>query len=544
MTHVCTPKIEGLCLVSVFIGTLFILYPPFVLAQSISFLPVMTYYSGGDFATLVAVGDLNGDGIPDLVVENSESGVVGVLLGNGDGTFQPAVTYSTGGEGNNIFNSGLALADVNGDGKLDLLVTNPCGMYNCVVSAVEGTVGVLLGNGNGTFQPAVTYATGGVVTQAVHVADVNGDGKLDLIVANSCGLNDCFRSPTEGTVGVLLGNGDGTFRPALLYPSGASWASGIAVADANGDGKLDLIVANTCAYCGGNGLVAVLFGNGDGTFQAAVSYDSGGISGTKPSSVAVADLNGDGKPDILVTNFRSNTVGVLLGNGDGIFQPVVTYGSGGDGMPTSIAVTDVNGDGKLDLLVANYSGGGNSDGTVGVLLGNGNGTFQTAKDYDTGGWGPTSIAIADVNGDGRPDILVADLFTYANYTPGLVGVLLNNTPFCTSAPTITLSATPKSLWPPDRKMVPVAVFGKVTDTGCTIRTAAYAVKDEYGEVQPSGTVTLGVGGAFSFTVWLQASRLGTDLDGRLYKVTVRASNNAGKTGSNVANVVVPHDQGH
>jgi hypothetical protein len=123
-------------------------------------------------------------------------------------------------------------------------------------------------------------------------------------------------------------------------------------------------------------------------------------------------------------------------------------------------------------------------------------------------------------------------------------VLLNNTPFCTTPPAVTLSATPRSLWPPNGKVVPVTVSGTITDTGCAITGAAYAVTDEYGQVQPSGPVTLGAGGAYSFTVLLQASRLGTDLDGRHYTITVSASNNAGKTESQTGSVIVPHDQGH
>jgi hypothetical protein len=195
----------------------------------------------------------------------------------------------------------------------------------------------------------------------------------------------------------------------------------------------------------------------------------------------------------------------------------------------------VDGDGKFDLVIANYG-----DETVGVLRGNGNGTFQLPSAYGSGAPRPISVAIADLNGDGSPDVAVADIYS------GKVGVLLNNTPFCTTAPVITLSANPKSLWPPNGKMVSVTISGTITDTGsgCTIKTAAYAVKDEYGEVQPSGPVTPGAGGNYSFTILLQASRLGADIDGRLYTVTVSATNNGGKTGSQAGTVIVPHDQGH
>jgi hypothetical protein len=147
----------------------------------------------------------------------------------------------------------------------------------------------------------------------------------------------------------------------------------------------------------------------------------------------------------------------------------------------------------------------------------------------------------DLNGDGKPDLLVENPNAGDDST---LGVLLNTTSFCTTPPVVTLSNTPAVLWPPNGKMMPVIVSGTITDTGCTVTSAAYAVTDKYGQVQPSGAVTLGAGGAYSFTVLLQASRLGTDLDGRLYTITVSASNNAGKTGSQNGTVIVPHDQGH
>ncbi len=131
----------------------------------------------------------------------------------------------------------------------------------------------------------------------------------------------------------------------------------------------------------------------------------------------------------------------------------------------------------------------------------------------------------------------------ANIYSNSVGVLLNNTQADTTPPVITLSATPRVLWPPNGKMVPVTVFGTITDTGSgvNVNSAAYAVKDEYGKVQPTGAITLGPGGNYSFTVWLQASRLGTDLDGRRYAVTVRAKDNTGNGGSQTGAVTIPHD---
>jgi hypothetical protein len=509
---------------------------------------VVTYETGGEQASSVAVADVNGDGKPDLVVTNcggcygppriGHGGSVGVLLGNGDGTFQPATTYDSGGAVP-VF---VAVADVNDDGKPDLVVVN----------RNSNDIGVLLGNGDGTFQPAVTYGSGSGSPLLVAVADVNGDGKPDLLVAHFCGGTNC-----DGLVGVLLGNGDGTFQLAVTYSSGGEYASAVAVADVNGDGKPDVLVTtNVYTCCTPGGAVGVLLGNGDGTFQPAVTYHSGQIFIPPASSrLAVADVNGDGKPDLIVEdteccNSANGAVSVLLGNGDGTFKPVVTYKSGAGGWGTSVAVADVNGDGKPDIVATDQCAGANciNNGLVAVLLGNGDGTFQAAQTYSAGGFITNSVAVADVNGDGKPDLVVANLCAddtiYCNRTS--VGVLLNNSSFCTAAPVVTLSATPTFLWPQNGKMMPVTISGTITESGsgCTLKTATYAVKDEYGEVQPSGPVTLSATGAYSFTVLLQASRLGTDANGRLYTVTVSASNNAGKTGSQAGTIVVPHDRGH
>jgi hypothetical protein len=540
MAHERIPYIS-LAVAFLLIAMLVTLHIPEALAQASKppvFLPVVTYPSGGQGTMAIAVGDVNGDGKPDLLVASacpltgcSNTEVIGVLLGNGDGTFQPVMTSVSGGVTAYVLGS-IVLGDLNGDGKPDVVVTNACGSDSVPACWTgSGSVSVLLGNGDGTFLPAVNYASGGYFDVSVSIADVNNDGKPDLLVANHCADYICAN---DGIVSVLLGNGDGTFQPAVNYDSGAHIAAFVTVADVNGDGKPDLLVANECIRPCATGSASVLLGNGNGTFQPAVNYESGGRF---PESLAIADVNGDGEPDLLVPNCTTDNgcsdggpgaVGVLLGNGDGTFTPAVTYSSGGN-YAASVAVADMNGDNKPDLLVNNLNG------TVGILLGNRDGTFQPALGYPAEDF---SFAVADVNGDGKPDLLVSTDYT--------VGVLLNNTPFCTTAPTITLSATPPSLWPPNGKIVPVTVSGKITNTstGCTTKTAAYAVRDEYGDVQPRGPVILGAGGAYSFTVWLQASRLGTDLDGRLYTVTVGASNNAGKTGSKAGTVIVPHDQGH
>jgi hypothetical protein len=388
-----------------------------------TFFPSVWYNTAGYGATnfpWIEAGDLNGDGKPDLVVLTCiktypgciAHSMVGVLLGNGDGTFQPVAGYDAGG----YSAESLALADVNGDGKLDIVVSNCGSEADCFG---HGLVGVLLGNGDGTFQPVVTYEVGATGVQGVVIADVNSDGKPDVLAATGhCPVLGCNTSPE---VVVLLGNGDGTFESPVGYSSGgasaSSEANAIAIADVNGDHKLDVVVANCNAdllYCDGPGSVGVLLGNGDGTFQPVVTYASGG---SNARSVAVADLNGDGKPDVVVVN-TSGTLGVLLGNGDGSFQATVTVQFPPNVGPVIVRVSDVNGDGIPDLVVG--AGG------VEVLLGNGDGTFGPAVTYNPDlllDW----VAIADVNGDGRPDIA----FTDGGYT----GVLLNNT----GAPATTIS---------------------------------------------------------------------------------------------------------
>jgi hypothetical protein len=449
-------------------------------SEHLPFAPVVTYGSGGYYASSAAVADVNGDGKPDLLVANQcasscsgsnpEDGAVSVLLGNGDGTFQTAVTYDSGG----YFGYSVAVADVNGDGKPDLLATIQCSSIPC---SSDSRIGVLLGNGDGTFQTAVTYDSGGYVAESVVVRDVNGDGKPDLVVAIQCvGYGNCANG---GGVGVLLGNGDGTFQTAVTYDSGGM-AESVAVADVNGDGKPDLVVANYCASgCqdGMNSTVGVLLGNGDGTFQPIVIVYSGGYASP---SVAVADVNGDGKPDIVVsvqctsdcTIDPEGMVSVLLGNGDGTFQTAVPYDSGGI-YAYSVAVADVNGDGKLDLVVANGCANSNcsSNGTVGVLLGNGDGTFQTAVPYDSGGWEPLSVVVADLNGDGEPDIVLANDWVSADNLSGTVGVIINTNASVTTT-TLSSSLSPSS-------------FGQAVTLTAT--------ETSQGSGTPAGTVTFSNG---------------------------------------------------
>lgn len=341
--------------------------------------------------SLMAVGDFNGDGNLDLAVANEGSNTVSILLGDGHGGFQTHVDYPTGPEP-----SSVVVGDFNGDGKLDLAVAD----QNCPNNTCgSGSVSILLGKGDGTFEPSVEYSTG-PGTYSVAVGDFNGDGKLDLAVAASgAGVLD------PGGIDVLLGNGDGTFQAAVNYDTGSGTnPTSVAVGDFNGDGKLDLAATNVgCGTPCGN--VAVLLGNGDGTFQPAVNYNAG----AQPLFIAVGDVNRDGRLDLAVANASSQNVSILLGNGDGTFQTAVNYSTNGDAF--SVAVADLNGDGKPDLIVAS--------GSVTVFLGNGNGAFQGGVNYGAGS-DLLSVAIGDFNNDGRPDLVVTHYGT-DSFLPPLGG---------------------------------------------------------------------------------------------------------------------------
>ena len=345
-----------------------------------------------------AIADVNGDGKPDLLSANAGNDTVSVLLNRGDGTFAVRQDIAIGGTPHGA----PAVADLNGDGKADL-----------VTGTEGGAVSVLLGNGDGTFQAYRDYPVSRGVEQLV-ATDLNGDGKPDL-VSSSDGYD---------SVSVLLNNGDGTFQPRHEYATAAGDSNSLAVGDMNGDGSPDLVTAESCGC--GPGTVTVLINGGDGSFSRRDYVMEGGIIPLfgGPVSATVADLNGDGRPDIVTIDetYDGFPVGisVLLNRGDGTFArhdyAVGRSQSGG----ASVTIADLNGDGRPELVMSD------EDTLFALLLNKGDGTFQARRDYPA----PFSlerVAIGDLNGDGRPDLIGT-----SNSVKGqdLVSVLLNTPGLC------------------------------------------------------------------------------------------------------------------
>lgn len=279
----------------------------------------------------------------------------------------------------------MAVADLNHDGNLDLIVINAA----CPDDVCDDSVAVLLGNGDGSFQAPVNYSTPPGPTGLV-IGDFNGDGKLDIATIDR---NDYTSSCT--CVGVLLGNGDGTFQEPAIITSLPGNPQAVAAGKFGPAKSLDLAVTMSELS---SGEVQILLGNGDGTFTLGAAYSVA----PEPYSIVAANFRNNGKTDIAVGEFEGRGVAVVLGNGDGTFQQPVVYAAG---TPLGVAAGDLNGDGNVDLVAVTPPDGGS--GLTYVLLGNGDGTFRKATSYPTGQF-PGSVAIADFNGDRMPDITVTD----------------------------------------------------------------------------------------------------------------------------------------
>jgi len=341
-----------------------------------TFTVATTNIGSNEFTERPVLADLNGDGKLDLIGEGAGADAITVRLGNGDGTFQPEVTYATA--SNPSF---PVVGDFNGDGKPDIAVL-----------CEAGVVSVLLGNGDGTFQAHIdSPVDAGLHNFSIAAGDLNRDGKLDLVVG--------YQDLNNSAVSVLLGNGDGTFQAPVDYATGSE-PGFVAIADLNRDGKLDIVAANFGDF--GGDTVSVLLGKGDGTFEPQVQYPTS----TGALALAVADFNGDGILDLAVDAACGGAsrcgypgeISILLGNGDGSFKPYVDYPA--DAFPYSLAAGDLLANGKMDLAVSDldYS-------ELSLLLGNGNGTFGAATTFSTSNRA-VGVALGDLNGDGAMDVVV------------------------------------------------------------------------------------------------------------------------------------------
>ena len=391
-------------------------------------------YASGTPATNFAVIDLNHDGILDIAMVSLDRKVT-VLLGKGDGTFGSPVQYATGTNPmNGGSGEGIALADVNGDGHPDMVV--------------GGAIGILLGNGDGTFRagtPLPAVASGNFIW-AFAAGDLNGDGKIDLV----------YEDIENQVVVPLYGNGDGTFQPGQAYAV-SPLPNSLVLADYNNDGRLDIINGQGDArlfFVGQSGSVDILLNNGDGTFQGPPAYfplpnieaqsnftivnsiAAGNFGGAPPGvlasqvgaltlflgdgkgnllagqavpmpgssyagTAAAGDFNGDGKADAAVIEQGASSLAIFLSAGGGLGTPsVIPAGVN----PAGITSTDLDGDGKADLAVI---GQVNGAGTLAILKGNGDGTFAAPVTMPAG-VSPLSIAVADINADGKPDLIFSD----------------------------------------------------------------------------------------------------------------------------------------
>ena len=382
-----------------------------------------TDFATGSGPASVAIGDVSGDGKPDLAVANYgyygfDSNTVSVLLSNGAGGFGAKTDFATGSGYVGGSPRSVVIGDVNIDGKPDLAAAagdgvpvllgdgmggfgaptfvytqfaaasvaigdlNDDGNPDLAVAAGSAYASVLFGDGMGEFGERHDFMVG-YYPSAIAIGDVSGDETPDLVVAS-----------TGGAVSVLLGNGVGGFLDCTFFAVGG-YPNAVAIADVSGDGKPDVATANTQSNT-----VSVLLGDGAGGFGAYTDY----ATGAGPWSVAIGDVSGDGKPDLATPNGGEDDVSVRLGDGISGFGARTDFATGSG--PYSVAIGDLNGDGRPDLAVANAGSFGGDD--VSVLLGDGTGWFGTKTDFPTGPQ-PRSVAIGDVSGDGRPDLVVANL---------------------------------------------------------------------------------------------------------------------------------------
>lgn len=451
------------------------------------------HYSVGSQPRSVVTADVDGDGKLDVVSANVGDGTVSVLRGLGDGTLGPTTSIAVGASPTTV-----SVGDFNHDHHPDLAATT-----FATAPATPG-VSVLLGSTGGTFSAPTSYPLAENVLAGA-VADVNADGNLDIIAVDAFGVS------------VLTGRADGSFDAAVRQPVG-TFLSSVSVGDLNGDGDPDLVLGQFV------GQVLVLLGGPGATFGAP----SGVTAGVTPDSAAIGDVNGDGHLDLAVADYSASAVAVLLGAGDGTFGPAISYGTGvANGLATHAAIARLDGDLHPDIVVTNsYTN------NVSVLINAGNGTFGPATPYAVG-TSPFAATVGDLNGDGGADLVVA------NSGSANVSVLLNDVPNrppdCSA-----VTAAPVGLWPPNYRMRPVLLSGARDPDGDAIAmTITGVTQDEpvesfFGlDITPDALL-----GTKPGEVLLRAERDWSG-NGRVYRISFTATDVHGAACSGVVTVGVP-----
>jgi hypothetical protein len=350
-------------------------------AQGLKFTSPVTYPAGAPY--VITSGDFNGDGKMDLVAGDVQHNDIVMLIGNGDGSLKAPLTYHMAASPFYVI-----AFDFNRDGKLDLAIAN---------SSSAANVSLLFGKGDGSFELPVNYAVGKSPNH-ICAADFNRDGWLDLAVLNG-----------NGGIDVLLANSDGTFQSPKSFGF-AEPPVVLAAGDVNGDGKTDMIVGTRISS---SRTVGVVLGNGDGTFQPPIATNSTTFpNGSGPYAIVLGDFDRDGKNDVALTD---ENLKILKGNGDGTFK-VPSFNFNLRNTSTDLKAGDFNGDGKLDLVTTGVFGSG----ALQIMLSNGDGSFQDAGDQVKGDMS-VSVVVTDLNGDTRPDLA-------ANINGALAVALVNVTP--------------------------------------------------------------------------------------------------------------------